>query len=76
MKSPFHHDNSTSPMSASDELPELDARVQGLLGRALQSHYDDLVNAPVPDRFLMLLAELEAAEQAGIVATAKDKGDE
>ena len=44
------------------DMPHLDARTKGLLGRALQSHYDDLVKAPVPDRFLMLLAQLEAKE--------------
>lgn len=45
------------------DSPELDAKVQGLLGRALQIHYDDLVKAPIPDRFLVLLAQLEAKEQ-------------
>ncbi len=44
------------------DLPDLDARIKGLLGRALQSHYDDLVSAPIPDRFLALLAQLEAKE--------------
>ena len=44
------------------DLPDLDARTKSLLGRALQSHYDDLVNAPIPDRFLVLLAQLEAKE--------------
>jgi hypothetical protein len=40
----------------------MDERTKNLLGRALKSHYDDLVTAPIPDRFLMLLAELEAKE--------------
>lgn len=39
------------------------AKVQEAIGRALKSHYDDLVSAPVPDRFLVLLAELEAKEK-------------
>lgn len=43
--------------------PELDPRIQSAIGRALQSHYDDLTRAPIPDRFLVLLAELEAKEQ-------------
>ncbi len=47
---------------ANMDLPDLDARTKGLLGRALQSHYDDLINAPIPDRFLVLLAQLEAKE--------------
>ena len=42
---------------------ELDARIQDALGRALKAHYDDLVSAPIPERFLVLLAELEARER-------------
>jgi hypothetical protein len=34
-----------------------------MIGLALQAHYDDLVAAPMPDRFLALLAELEAREK-------------
>lgn len=45
------------------EPPELDPRIQGAIGRALQSHYEDLVREPIPDRFLVLLAELEAKER-------------
>lgn len=43
---------------------ELDPKIQEALGRALKAHYEDLVNAPIPDRFLVLLAELEAKERA------------
>jgi Anti-sigma factor NepR len=41
----------------------LDPKIQELIGRSLKAHYDDLVRAPVPDKFLVLLAELEAREQ-------------
>lgn len=41
----------------------LDPKIQEALGRSLKAHYDDLVKAPIPDRFLVLLAELEAKEQ-------------
>jgi hypothetical protein len=41
----------------------LDQKVQESIGRSLKAHYDDIVNAPVPDKFLMLLAQLEATEQ-------------
>jgi hypothetical protein len=44
------------------DMPELDSKIRAVIGRALQSHYDDLISAPVPDRFLVLLAELEAQE--------------
>ncbi|RYE30617.1 MAG: hypothetical protein EOP23_18570 [Hyphomicrobiales bacterium] len=41
----------------------LDPKVQESIGRSLKAHYDDIVNAPVPDKFLMLLAQLEDTEQ-------------
>ncbi len=41
----------------------LDPRVQESIGRSLKAHYDDLINAPIPDKFLVLLAQLEAQEQ-------------
>jgi Anti-sigma factor NepR len=47
----------------SSDVPELDAQTQSLLGQALQAHYDDLVNSAVPDRFLVLLAQIEAKEK-------------
>ncbi|TCR68715.1 NepR family anti-sigma factor [Bosea sp. BK604] len=43
--------------------PILDPKVQESIGRSLKAHYDDLVNAPIPDKFLVLLAQLEAQEQ-------------
>jgi hypothetical protein len=42
---------------------ELDPKIQAALGRAIQAHYDDMITAAIPDRFLALLAELEAKEQ-------------
>jgi hypothetical protein len=41
----------------------LDPKVQEALGRSLKAHYEDLIKAPIPDKFLVLLAELEAKEQ-------------
>lgn len=49
--------------SSHENTAKLDAKLQGVLGRALKAHYDDLVSAPIPDRFLVLLAELEAKEK-------------
>ena len=40
----------------------LDPKVQESIGRSLRAHYDDIVNSPVPDKFLVLLAQLEATE--------------
>ena len=42
----------------------LDPNIQDAIGRSLKAHYDAIVNAPVPDRFMALLAELEAKEQS------------
>ncbi|MDP3546827.1 MAG: NepR family anti-sigma factor [Phreatobacter sp.] len=41
----------------------LDPRIQDAIGKSLKAHYDDLIKAPMPDRFLVLLAELEAKER-------------
>ena len=46
-----------------DDETMLDLRVQESIGRSLKAHYDDLINAPVPDRFLVLLAQLEDTER-------------
>ena len=66
----------TTPASAGggadDTDPILDPKVQESIGRALKAHYDDIVNEPVPDKFLMLLAQLEASERA----EARGTGDE
>ena len=42
---------------------ELDAKVQIMLGTALKAHYDGLICSQIPDRFVALLAELEAKEK-------------
>lgn len=47
-----------------EAVSTLDPQVQDRLGAMLKQHFDDLVSAPVPDQFLVLLAELEAREKA------------
>jgi len=37
----------------------IDPRIQREIGRHLRAHYDDLVNEPVPDKFMQLLQQLE-----------------
>jgi Anti-sigma factor NepR len=49
--------------------PGLDEKALKAIGRALQAHYDDLVKAPLPDRFQKLIASLDAADE-----TATEKG--
>ena len=41
----------------------LDQKVLEAIGRALKAHYDDLLHAPLPQKFLELLDRLEAAEE-------------
>ena len=41
----------------------LDSSVVDAIGNALLAHYRDLTDAPLPDRFLAMLAELEAKER-------------
>jgi hypothetical protein len=38
---------------------QLDTDVQAHIGRKLRAGYTDILNQPVPDRFLDLLAELD-----------------
>ena len=53
----------------------LDSRSQEAIGRALKAHYDDLVRAPVPDKFMELLDRLEATEQSARSQSGDDKSD-
>jgi len=41
----------------------LDPKALDAIGRALKAHYDDLVNAPLPQKFLDLLARLDVVER-------------
>jgi hypothetical protein len=47
-----------------DGAQGLDARSQEAIGRSLKAHYEDLVRAPVPGKFLEMLDRLEIAEQS------------
>jgi len=61
-------DASTSPppASASEDLAggRLGPEIEAVIGRRLKALYDDVVSEPVPDRFLQLLAKLEAPPAA------------
>jgi Anti-sigma factor NepR len=58
-------ENATSnPMEDSTlDGAALDPKVLETIGRALKAHYDDLVHAPLPEKFLDLLARLEEEEE-------------
>ena len=47
--------------SEAESAPALDA-INDAIGLALKAHYRSLTEAPLPDRFLVLLAELEAID--------------
>ena len=51
----------------------LDPKVQESIGRSLKAHYDDIINAPVPDKFLVLLAQLESTEQRAAGASSDER---
>ena len=51
----------------------LDARSLERIGISLKAHYDDLVRTPVPKKFLELLDQLEANEQASSFGSAGRK---
>jgi hypothetical protein len=41
----------------------LDAKAMEAIGRALKAHYQDLVEAPLPERFQELLASLDSTDE-------------
>jgi hypothetical protein len=43
-----------------NKMPALPADVQVKIGERLKALYDDVVRQPVPDRFMDLLAQLDA----------------
>ena len=45
------------------DAANVDPRVQTEIGKHLRAIYDDVINEPVPDRFLELLAQLERSTQ-------------
>jgi hypothetical protein len=47
------------------EAPDLDSTAAAqAIGRALGAHYSDLVDAPLPDKLLQLLARLDDEQKA------------
>ena len=44
---------------AKDNADSLDPRIQNEIGKHLRAIYDDVINEPLPDRFMELLEKLE-----------------
>ena len=42
----------------------MDSRIQHEIGKHLRAHYDDVVNEPVPDKFMELLEQARAIRDA------------
>ncbi|HEY8161086.1 MAG: NepR family anti-sigma factor [Methylocystis sp.] len=45
------------------ETAFLEPHIQEQLGRVLRSFCDDLIHQPIPDKFVALLAQLEAKQR-------------
>ena len=65
----LHHSNDDTDRGASPKRRPsaghgLDAKLQEAIGRSLKAHYEDLVRAPVPGKFLEMLDRLEAEEHS------------
>ncbi|KMO15853.1 NepR family anti-sigma factor [Methylobacterium indicum] len=56
-------ENGDDPAAGSGE-PTLDRGVQGRIGSHLRAMYDEMMQQPIPDRFLDLLANLERGAAA------------
>lgn len=50
------------------DRPSIDARTQAKLGEKLRSHFNDLVNQPIPQHLIDLLGRLEAGTKAADAA--------
>jgi hypothetical protein len=55
-------DPHVNDQSRTDQGPEIDSELQAHIGRHLKASYDDILSQNVPDRFLDLLAQLEAKQ--------------
>ncbi len=51
------------------------ANIEGHIGRQLKAIYDDVLNQPIPDRFLDLLSQLEE-KTPGKAGGSRDEGGE
>jgi len=63
------------PGPAPDLPAEAGSEAVQAIGRALEAHYADLVQAPLPDKFLQLLARLEDDKSASKAQGKRDALD-
>ncbi len=62
-KDMFNNESDEVKLDSNDREIELSPKIQDAIGRSLIAHYNDIVSSPIPDKFLLLLAELEAKEE-------------
>lgn len=56
--------NRAKPIDEKAPDAGLDSKSMEAIGKALRAHYDDLVKAPLPDRFNELISRLGAEDVA------------
>lgn len=54
---------STEGADTGEEAVSLDVQVQEQLGKVFRAYCDELVHQPIPDKFVVLLAKLEAKQR-------------
>ncbi len=59
--------------SGPSEGEGLDARLQAQIGQKLKLMFDEVANAPVPDKFLNLLSKLDGQEKISLDGQEKSK---
>jgi Anti-sigma factor NepR len=52
------------PEPAPNEGEGLDPRLQAQIGQKLKLMFDEVANAPIPDKFLNLLSQLDSQEKS------------
>ncbi|TAK48441.1 MAG: hypothetical protein EPO23_07350 [Xanthobacteraceae bacterium] len=52
-----------APRPDNADQPMLDAKIQDVLGRAFRAYSADIIHEPIPEKFLQLLAQLDAKER-------------
>jgi hypothetical protein len=65
-------DGAASGLKVARVVAAPDPKALEAIGRALEAHFADLVQAPLPERFMELLARLEGGER---ISEAHEKPD-
>jgi hypothetical protein len=55
---------SQAEVEKKEEDLQIDEHIQRRIGAKLRSYYDELLNEPIPDKFIELLVKLDEKERA------------